>query len=254
MDLVSIITINFNDSIGLQKTIKSVVNQSYAQIEFIIIDGGSTDESKFIIEQNNSKIKYWVSEKDNGRYHAMNKGILKATGNYCLFLNSGDYLVNNDVVSNVFFNIRDSDIVYGNMQIDWGNGNIQSGKMPNKITFDHMYIDTLWHPISFIKRNLFEKFGNYNEAYKIVADYDFFFKVIVMSNVSLEYVDVDISVYNVNGLSSLPDNKLLEKMEREKVHKSYLPQSIIEFTNEKLIPKKTNNRMLFRLRNFLKGI
>lgn len=252
MKKLSIITINFNDFKGLQKTIESVINQTYLDYEFIIIDGGSSDDSKSIIEKYQSKITYWVSEKDNGIYNAMNKGILKAHGEYCLFLNSGDYLFNATVLENVFSNKSDADIIYGNMQIDWGNDNLKIGKMPQKITFEHIYLDTLWHPVSFIKRNLFEKYGMYNELYKIVADYDFFFKVIVMHSVSMQHVDLVISSYNINGLSSLPENKILEKNERQKVKQSYLPASIIEFADQKCVAEQQDNSFFLKLKNLLK--
>jgi glycosyltransferase involved in cell wall biosynthesis len=253
MPLLSIITINFNNASGLQKTIESVVNQNFDDFEYIVIDGGSTDNSKSIIEKYQSKITYWVSEKDSGIYNAHNKGILKSKGEYCLFLNSGDYLCNSDVFKKVFNKESIADIIYGNMQIDYGNGKIEFGKMPSKLTFKQMYLDTLWHPVSFIKRSLFQTYGLYNEKYKMVADYDFFFNVIVMKSVSTQYVDMDIAVFNMEGVSSLATNKENEQLERKMVMQSYLPPLVIEYAEElKLIvpPKKT---VLQRLINKLKG-
>lgn len=242
MPLLSIITINFNNANGLQQTIESVVNQNFSDFEYIIIDGGSSDHSKAIIEKYQSKITYYVSEKDNGIYNAQNKGILKSKGEYCLFLNSGDYLCNSDVLKKVFNKESIADIIYGNMQIDYGNGKIEFGKMPSKLTFKQMYLDTLWHPVSFIKRSLFETYGLYNEKYKMVADYDFFFNVIIMKSVSTHYIDMDISVFNMDGVSSLEINKEKEQQERKMVMQSYLPPLVIEYAEElKLIlpPKRT---------------
>lgn len=247
MPLLSIITINRNNANGLDKTIQSVINQSYEDFEYIVIDGNSTDHSIDIIKKYNSNINYWVSETDKGIYNAMNKGIAKTNGNYVLFLNSGDYLVNNDVLKSVFEKQQTADIIYGNMQIDWGNGKITSGKMPDKITFKQMYIDTLWHPVSFIKKTLFDKYGLYNETYKVVADYDFFFKVIIINNVTTYHINVDIAMYNLNGLSSLPENKALEQAERRKVIESYLPQSIIDFAIDTIVPDKLS--IFDRLKN-----
>ncbi len=244
---LSVITINRNNANGLDKTIQSVINQSYEDFEYIVIDGNSTDHSINIIKKYNSNINYWVSETDKGIYNAMNKGIAKANGNYVLFLNSGDYLVNNDVLKSVFEKQQTADIIYGNMQIDWGNGKITSGKMPDKITFKQMYIDTLWHPVSFIKKTLFDKYGLYNETYKVVADYDFFFKVIIINNVTTYHINVDIAMYNLNGLSSLPENKALEQAERRKVIESYLPQSIIDFAIDTIVPDKLS--IFDRLKN-----
>ena len=244
---LSVITINRNNADGLDKTIQSVISQSYKDFEYIVIDGNSTDHSIDIIKKYNSNINYWVSETDKGIYNAMNKGIAKANGNYVLFLNSGDYLVNNNVLKSVFEKQQTADIIYGNMQIDWGNGKITSGKMPDKITFKQMYIDTLWHPVSFIKKTLFDKYGLYNEIYKVVADYDFFFKVIIINNVTTYHVNLDIAMYNLNGLSSLPENKDLEQSERKKVIESYLPQSIIDFAIDTIVPDKLS--IFDRLKN-----
>jgi glycosyltransferase involved in cell wall biosynthesis len=238
MPKLSIITINYNDANGLEKTIQSVVEQDFEDFEYIVIDGGSSDESKSIIEKYQSQITYWVSEKDKGIYNAMNKGIAQAKGDYCLFLNSGDYLAKLDVLTTMLTKENNSDIIYGNMIIDWGEGKLEYGKMPSKITFNQMYIDTLWHPVSLIKRNLFERYGTYNETYKMVADYDFFFKVIIMKNVSLQYMDMNVSVYNMKGLSSLLENKTLEESERKQVLLSYLPQSVIDFAEQQAQRKK----------------
>ncbi|MDR2910496.1 MAG: glycosyltransferase [Bacteroidales bacterium] len=93
---LSIITINLNNVAGLQKTIESVVKQTFTDYEYIVIDGGSTDGSADIIKQHANKITYWVSEPDKGIYNAMNKGIRVAKGEYCLFLNSGDWLINSN--------------------------------------------------------------------------------------------------------------------------------------------------------------
>src|ERR1700741_3090435 len=101
MPKISIITINYNDKTGLEKTISSVAGQSYADYEFIVIDGGSTDGSVEVIKKHESKISEWVSENDSGIFNAQNKGANKATGNYLLFLNSGDVLADKDVLKSV---------------------------------------------------------------------------------------------------------------------------------------------------------
>lgn len=227
MPELSVITINFNDAAGLERTIGSLGIQTYRDFELIVIDGGSTDGSVDVIKKNEGLIRYWVSEKDKGIYNAQNKGIAQTKGNYCLFLNSGDSLINEHVLQKVFANKPSADIVYGDMQIDWGNGKITHGKMPDTITKEHMILDTLWHPVSFIKRTLFEKYGTYNEEYKMVADYDFFFKTIIANNVSTQHVNLEISLYNVNGFSSKPEFKAIEKEERARVQRSYLKDSLV---------------------------
>lgn len=226
---LSVITINYNNAKGLEKTIQSVISQTFIDYEYIIIDGGSYDGSKEIIEKQTTKITYWVSEKDKGIYNAMNKGIKQAKGEYCLFLNSGDFLCSDKVLEEVFVITSIADIIYGNMMIDWGNGKKTEGKMPDTITTQQMYNDTLWHPVSFIKRELFDKYGLYNEAYKIVADYDFFFKTIIANKVSTKHIPLLVSVYNVDGFSSKSENKVIEKEERTRVIQTYLSQEEINY-------------------------
>jgi len=253
MPKLSVITINFNDAAGLEKTIKSVVSQSFTDLEYIVIDGGSTDGSVDVIKKYADKINYWVSEKDKGIYNAQNKGIEKASGEYCLFLNSGDYLVDKEVLAGVFKYDYSEDIIYGNMMIDWGNGNIRLGTMPDTISFFQMYTDTLWHPVSFIKKELFEKYGCYDESYRMVADYEFFFRTIIIKNVSTHHIPLPISVYNTKGFSTVPENKAIEAEERRRVLNAYLPEAVVEFAEEQVnrIARKKKSRFR-RLINKLK--
>lgn len=253
MPKVSIITINYNDAAGLEKTLQSAAAQSFRDFEHIVIDGGSTDGSVEVIKRYADKIAYWVSEKDRGIYHAQNKGIEKSTGEYCLFLNSGDHLADEKVLENVFKVERTNDIVYGDMIIDYGNGKTAHGKMPEHISFYQMYTDTLWHPVSFIKRELFAKFGMYDEQFKMVADYDFFFRVIIMEDVCTLHVPVEIAVYNLNGLSSRPKFKAQEKEERKAVLYKYLPPLMIEyFTQNIVLPEPGKKSIVERIINRLK--
>jgi glycosyltransferase involved in cell wall biosynthesis len=251
--IISIITINYNNKLGLKKTIESVIQQNTHAIEYIIIDGNSNDGSLDLILEHQTHIQYWVSEKDNGIYHAMNKGIEKANGDYLLFLNSGDYLYNNSVVATVLDKKINADIAYGNMIIDHGNKQ-EIGKMPESITFDQMFFDTLWHPVSFIKKELFQRFGNYDESYKIVGDYEWFFKVLVKHTVSSQYLGEIISVYNMEGISSQP--KYLQKNldERKKVWESHLSPMIINYmlSNKAHLDDLQKPSLLKRILNRLK--
>ena len=174
--VLSIITINYNNSEGLARTLESIHRQTFKDFELIVIDGASEDESLEVIQAYKADINYWVSEKDKGIYHAQNKGIAKATGTYCLFLNSGDLLCEDAVLDKVFKSELHASVIYGNMKIVYKNGQTEWGEMPESLTLYHMYIDTLWHPVSFIKRTLFTTFGFYREDLKIAADYDFFFR------------------------------------------------------------------------------
>ena len=124
---ISIISINYNNKEGLRKTVESVVNQTYKNFEYIVIDGGSTDDSTDILDEYHEKINYIVSEPDSGIYNAMNKGIKVAKGDYLLFLNSGDCLIDQFVIQKVITELNDKiSIYYGNL-IYSSNG-IQIGR------------------------------------------------------------------------------------------------------------------------------
>jgi glycosyltransferase involved in cell wall biosynthesis len=212
---VSIITINFNNVVGLKETIESVVSQTYPDIEYIVIDGGSTDGSSELIK-NNIAISYSVSEKDNGIYHAQNKGIKVASGNYCLFLNSGDTLVEKHTIENAVKSGLNKDIVYGDLILKDQDGNTSKGISPDILNVHHFMVSTLWHPCTFIKRSLFEKYGYYKENFKITGDYEFFIRTLVKNKVSYKHIHVPVSVFDLKGVSNDPANERLQNEERKK--------------------------------------
>ncbi|WP_282134435.1 glycosyltransferase family 2 protein [Seonamhaeicola maritimus] len=220
--LLSIITVNFNDSKGLEKTVKSVRSQNYTNFEHIIIDGNSTDGSKQVIEKHKDSFGYWVSEPDSGIYNAMNKGVEKAKGDYLLFLNSGDYFINRKIIQSFASKNTVEDIVYG--KIKWKKGKeIWDGNFSDKLTFKYFSKASLPHQGSFIKRNLFKEIGNYDEKLKIVSDWKFFVLAIYKYNCSFKRIDIFISVCNRDGLSCLPGNWSLILKEREQTLTEYFP-------------------------------
>lgn len=240
---LSIITINFNNSIGLEKTIQSVVKQTFSDFEYIIIDGGSTDESIAVIKKYAHKINYWVSEPDHGIYNAMNKGISKAAGNYCLFLNSGDYLLGKDILEKVFALKRTEDILYGNIIFDYGSGNHVKGVMPEQINFKHMMRDTLWHPVSFIRKELLLSLEMYDESLEIAADYDFFLKATVLNKCSLYHLQETISVFSFDGISSLAASREKIQTERNSIQLRYFSQKQIDDAIHKNIIEKVIGKL-----------
>lgn len=223
---LSIITINYNDAIGLQKTLESVSLQTIKNFEHLVIDGNSTDNSVDVIKKY-PHITYWISEPDGGIYNAMNKGINKANGDYLLFLNSGDYLANNNVIEDVLPQLNNEAIIYGNMVIDRYTV-LEKAQSPQKIEFEEMIRGTLWHPVSFIKKGLFLQYGLYNEKYKIISDYDFFLKTIVINRVSTKHIEQYITVFNTNGIGSSSKHKALHDAEKYEVQTNYFHPMIIE--------------------------
>ena len=225
---LSIITVNYNNRIGLQKTFESVLDQTYNNFEFIVIDGGSSDGSKEVIESNQKKIAYWVSEKDRGIYHAMNKGIEKAKGRYLLFLNSGDYLCDASVLSTAFAKELTQDIVYGD--IIWDTDGVKTeNKFPSTVTFEYFTQLSLPHQASFIRKSLFESIGLYDENHRIISDWIFFVLAICKYNCSYQHIDLFISVCGRDGLSCEPGNWEIIVADRKKELQKYFPAFIPDY-------------------------
>jgi len=223
---ISVITINYNNVSGLQKTLESIFQQTFKDFEYIVIDGGSVDGSRELLENNRDKFAYWISEKDKGIYDAMNKGIQKAKGEYLLFINSGDYLAENTTLEKAAAHLDGTKIVYGNLKIEQ-DGSLTEGFMPDAIDLDQMMRDTLWHPVSFIKKELFDTYGLYKTEYKICSDYDFFFNVIVDKKVSTKHINQFIAVFDLLGMSSRPENVSLIAKEKKLIQATYLSKEQI---------------------------
>src|SRR5436190_5216465 len=187
---LSIITINYNNAGGLRKTFNSVLPQLTGEVEYIVIDGGSTDESRSIIEQNSRDLTFWVSEKDKGIYNAQNKGIDHATAQYCLFLNSGDILATGNVISEVLPRLEKEEIIYGDVCSVNAGHRIEVLRSPDVLDVPHFMVSTLWHPCAFIKTELFKKLGKYNEDMKVTGDYEFFIRAILVHGASTRHIPV----------------------------------------------------------------
>lgn len=218
----TIITINYNNADGLRRTIESVVNQTYRDFEYIIIDGGSTDGSVEVIKEYADRIDYWVSEPDKGIYNAMNKGILQAHGEYLNFMNSGDYFYSLDVLQVMVTYLR-QDVILGRdyRMIDGMERN--HGFYKKTISLIDLWAEPLNHQSAFIKKELFED-RKYDESYKMLADQKFFLDTLVFSNSSFENVDVAVVKYDMTGISAKQDE--LYRKEREMLFRDLLPERI----------------------------
>ncbi|MGC4021815.1 MAG: glycosyltransferase family 2 protein [Cyclobacteriaceae bacterium] len=207
----SIITINYNNKNGLKKTIESVVSQVYTDYEYIVIDGGSADGSKEEIEENANKISFWVSEPDKGIYNAMNKGLKQAKGDYCLFLNSGDYFVDGNVLSKVAAIPFIEDIVAGDIVVEETGVKV---KAHAEVSMYEFFKRSLPHQASFIKKEILDKMGGYDENYKILSDWNFVMLAIFKYNYSYRRIDETVAFFEAGGISSNFFNKRLEEKER----------------------------------------
>lgn len=228
-NLLSIITINYNDATGLQKTMESVKQQSSSDFEHIVIDGNSNDGSLEVIKSFTYSQLQFVSEPDSGIYNAMNKGIAKANNKYLLFLNSGDVLERPEVVSKVLPYLKnDYAVLAGNLIFDEDSG-MRLREHPEELSFSYLVGNAISHPSTFIKKSLFTKYGKYDENFKIVSDWAFFLKILGINNETYMKLPETISIFNTKGISSQEDNFEAVYRERQIVLESYFPRI---FNNE----------------------
>ncbi len=198
---LSIITINYNNKVGLQKTIDSVVSQTFKDYEWIIIDGGSTDGSKELIEEYSQYITYWVSEPDKGIYNAMNKGILKAQGEYLYFLNSGDALYSKSILDEFLSENIYGDIIYGNLILENLDKSTKEIIYKNDISLSYfLEFKTICHQATIINKELFKN-NLYNESLKLVSDWEFEMKQVLKGKV-FQYINKFLVIYDNTGLTS----------------------------------------------------
>lgn len=220
---LSIITINYNNYDGLEKTINSVVSQIFKDFEWIVIDGGSTDGSRELLEQYSSCFSYWVSEPDKGIYNAMNKGIKKSHGDYLLFLNSGDWLSSPTSLDESINNQIDADVLYGNVQFFKDDVKVGERVYDDALSLKYVIDNSLAHNCSFIKRELIASIG-YSEHYKIVSDKEFFLKQM-LANKQFVHVNKFVSCFSLDGISST--NLELALKEKQTMIKTIVPKCVL---------------------------
>ena len=202
---ISVITVCFNSQNTIKRTILSVLNQSYENIEYIIVDGGSNDNTIKIIKEFSNEISYFISEKDNGIYDAINKGINIASGDYILILSSNDFFYSNSTIQKIvdFHTIHNcsisiADVIY----------------CDSKGVISRYYSANFWKPFllklgfmpphqaSVIKTSLYKKLGGYSLNYKIASDYDIFVRFLLDNKIHFQYANEIRIVMSVGGISS----------------------------------------------------
>lgn len=252
---LSIITINYNNADGLERTLNSVLTQTYGEIEHVIVDGGSTDNSVNVIKEYVRNVEsrkwnvIWVSEKDNGIYNAMNKGIRKAAGDYVWILNSGDCVASADVVQRMMValarvnseermvNREGVEILIGNkIHIYPGDKRVYSPlpvdrtKTPRPVPIETsmltFFTGTIPQDAAFVRRDLFEKYGYFDEGMKICADWKFYLNMIALQDIVPMYVDIDVVLFDMTGVSNF--NNELRLLERRAYMEQVLPTSVLK--------------------------
>jgi glycosyltransferase involved in cell wall biosynthesis len=216
--LISVVTVTFNSGLFLEQTIKSVINQTYDNIEYIIIDGASTDGSIEIINKYNDAIDYWVSEPDKGIAHAMNKGIAAATGDYILFLHADDYLLNNQVVQTaVSIMSGRPDIAAFNIIFQRQDNKIEC--KPRGFNLWLNFKTGIYHQGVLCSKIIFEKLGGFDESYKIAMDYEFWLRAY-RQGIRPKIYDFALTYMRDTGISSKNDWPSLRArfLEEERIH------------------------------------
>lgn len=229
---LSIVTINRNNAAGLEKTLQSVATQTSKEFEYVVIDGASTDGSVEVIKRYEFRFAHlkWVSEPDMGIYNAMNKGLRMASGEYVQILNSGDGLASNEVTERMLEAMEkegNPSILYGNMIKCFPDGRRLTDKCfaGQEITMLGMFVGTLNHNPAYIRRDLFEKYGYYDESLKIVSDWKWYLQAIILGGEQPRYVDLDVTLFDMEGVSET--NKDLMQTERKMVLEQLFPRTIL---------------------------
>ena len=237
---LSIVTINWNNAAGLEKTMQSVAAQTFKKFEYIVVDGASTDDSVNVIKTHEGDYAHlkWVSEPDSGIYNAMNKGIRMASGDYIQILNSGDCLAASDGTERMLKALEEEgcpSILYGNMVKCFTDGHRLLDKCfaGQEITMLGMYTATLNHDPAYIRRDLFEKYGYYDENLKIVSDWKWYLQAIIFGGEKPKYVDMDVTLFDMTGISENggQNRDLIDREKRAVLEQLINPQFLCDYDN-----------------------
>lgn len=210
---ISVITINRNNRAGLLRSLDSVAQQTSRPFEYIVIDGASDDGSRELAQSRQDVVTFLSSEKDEGIYDAMNKGLAHCTGDYVYFLNSGDAFSHAKVLEQLSNRKPEADLIYGNM-IWQSNG--EKMVPPPVIDIPLFVLGTLWHPCVFVRREVFSRCGGFDKSFRITGDYEFLLRVLIRYGISYKYYDIDISLFDTGGVSNNPALAEQEKKERQR--------------------------------------
>ena len=246
---LSIITVNLNNLEGLKKTYESVVCQTFTDYEWLGIDGGSTDGSRECSDQHQDMFPYWCSEPDKGIYNAMNKGIVRAKGEYLNFMNSGDCFASSGTLRKVFDKQLISDIVYGYMQVKQTNKDSYIPlNVKRKFCWYDLYINTLPHQSSFIRRILFEVVGLYDEELKVASDSKWFAMAILNYEATYEFIPYKIAVFDKGGISQTMDFSSERVLQRKGVFPEYVTEQDVKYLYDiSVVRSFFVTRILYRL-------
>lgn len=241
---LSIITVNYNNLEGLKKTLGSVCAQTFHDFEWIAIDGGSTDGSKQLLEQYDEHITYWVSEPDSGIYDAMNKGIAVAQGEYCQFLNSGDYYIDIDILARVFEIPKLADVNYGNQWCANHGKVVERRTYPSPMTLDYIFHSPLGHQATFFRTEAV-KAHPYREQYTISGDRALYLELYTAGYRFL-HIPIPIVYFDTEGIGS--NEKTLEESRHQfhQIKREFFSDQVV-CDIEQLIKDSDNYQFVLRV-------
>lgn len=204
---VTLITVTFNSAKYLQQCIQSVANQDYANIEYIVVDGGSTDETLSIIEQNSSSITKWISEKDNGMYDALNKGMKMATGDVIGILNSDDVLASRNSISKIVASFKEHkvDSLFGDLVYVDPEDTLKVHRYWRGMPYSRNAFRFGWmpaHPTFYVRREIVEQLGGYETHYFSAADFELMIRYLYKNRISSYYLPELIVKMRLGGMSN----------------------------------------------------
>jgi glycosyltransferase involved in cell wall biosynthesis len=246
---LSIITINLNNLQGLKRTVESVINQTYREFEYIIIDGASNDGSAEYIREMQKYIHYSVSQPDNGIYNAMNYGIEVMTGEYLLFLNSGDEFFENRGLENIIHLIDDYVVYYADGVGIREDGTLKKIYTPDRISLTQFYIASVPHSgLSIIPKLFFDKYGYYDTGYKYSSDWLWFLQRFIEGVNFIKIPGCELSKFEMFGVSSSSNARNERRILIEKF------DNIFRDTSELVVFKQTFKcllRIYYRVKKIL---
>jgi len=219
--LISIVTVCKNDLTGLRKTLESIRIQRYPNIEHVVVDAASSDGSAELAVSY-KHITKCISEPDKGLYDGMNKGLGFCTGEYILFLNSGDFLLSADAITEFVVNAKEKDIVSCDLTLREPDGSERIYRSLDIADAFHLSDSFLPHPATFFRRALFLQIGGYDLSYKFVADFEFYLRALTQHGASYSHCTTVLSVFNLDGISSIPENKQAVLMEKIRAFNSHV--------------------------------
>ncbi len=238
--VITVITIVFNNVLCIENTIKSVLSQTYKEIEYIVIDGASTDGTLTIIEKYSDSIKMVISEPDNGIYNAMNKGIRLATGDWILFINSGDSLFSIDSIENLVKTIIEEtpDVLYGNVNFVYSEREERMESDDDLSSFKKYM--PIFHPATLVKSDLL-KDTLFDESYRVAADYKFFYNlyrsgaVFQKAKICVSNFEAEDGISNNNIILAMKENFKVRALEKKYI---WVPKYCLYYLYMKLIKNK----------------